>query len=124
MFSGASPIIFERTRILRENMTDSEIKLWQRLKGNQLLFRFKPQHPAGIFILDFYCHKLKLGIEVDGDIHLTQKESDAGRSEELQLYGIKIILFKNKEIFQNEEMVINTIKKEIDLRVKELNAQE
>ena len=54
-------------------MTEGEKILWQRLNKSQLLgFRFKAQHPIGRFIVDFYCHKAMLVIEVDGDIHYSE----------------------------------------------------
>ena len=65
--------------------------------------RFKAQHPIDIFIADFYCHKLKLIIEVDGGIHKTieQKEYDLGRTQELERFGLKVIRFTNHQI-ENE----------------------
>ncbi len=83
MFYNAKPHIFEKAKMLRKYMTNSELILWERLKGKQLLgFRFRPQHPIDIFIADFYCHPLKLVIEVDGGIHKTadQREYDIGRT--------------------------------------------
>ena len=120
MFYGASPLLFERARVLRENMTDAENKLWHRLSKNQLGVRFKPQHPAASFILDFYCHSLKLAIELDGDSHLQQKEYDASRSEELQQYGIEVIRFSNEEMNNNEELVITKINEAIKHRKHQL----
>lgn len=69
MFYGASSALFAKAKQLRENMTPSELLLWQELKENKLGVRFKPQHPLKYFIADFYCHQLKLVIEVDGEIH-------------------------------------------------------
>ncbi len=82
MFYGAGPEIFAKAKILRQKMTTAEKLLWQRLKENQLGYRFKPQHPIDIFIADFYCHALKLVIEVDGQIHDHQKDYDEGRTTE------------------------------------------
>ena len=98
MFYGAKPEIFERARLLREEMTDAEKLLWSHLKENKMGLRFKPQHPAGNFILDFYCHVLKLAIELDGPIHLGQSESDQSRTEELEEYGIQVIRFNNNQL--------------------------
>ncbi|GAB4246991.1 MAG: hypothetical protein Tsb0034_26070 [Ekhidna sp.] len=70
MFYGATPSIFEKAKMLRQNMTRQELILWKELSANKLLgLRFKAQHPIGNFIADFYCHKLKLVIEIDGDSH-------------------------------------------------------
>ena len=106
MFYGAKPYLFERARELRENMTGAERKLWLRLNKNQLGVRFKPQHPAGSFILDFYCHALLLAIEVDGNIHLRQSEYDQSRSDELEKFGIHLIRFTNNEVENEIEEVI------------------
>jgi len=112
MFYNAKPIIFERAKALRENMTLSEQKLWEHLKGKQILgFRFRPQHPIDIFIADFYCHPLLLVIEVDGGIHKSndQREYDIGREAEIEKWGIKVIRFSNEEIEHDFDMVINKI---------------
>ena len=67
MFYGAGPILFEFAKNLRNNQTEAEQYLWNYLKGNQILnVRFKRQHPVLYFVADFYCHKAKLVIEIDG----------------------------------------------------------
>ena len=112
MFYNAKPHIFEKAKALRNNMTDTELILWQKLKGKQILgLRFRPQHPIDIFIADFYCHPLKLVIEVDGGFHLSteQKEYDIGRTGELNYWGIEVIRFTNYEIEMNIKQVIKEI---------------
>lgn len=70
LFYGASHLIMSRARELRKKMTPSEKTLWEYLKNKQLLgLRFRRQHPIDIFIVDFYCHNIKLVIELDSDIH-------------------------------------------------------
>ena len=101
MFYNAKPHIFEKAKALRNNMTNSELTLWEKLKGKQMLgLRFRPQHPIDIIIADFYCHPIKLVIEIDGGIHKTteQKEYDIGRTAELNYLGIEVIRFTNEEI--------------------------
>ena len=81
MFYGASPITFDKARLLRNNMTKAEQILWDKLKDRNVFKpRFRRQHPIGIFIVDFYCHEYKLAIEIDGEIHLKKeaKEYDDG----------------------------------------------
>jgi len=112
MFYNAKPHIFEKAKVLRDNMTPSELVLWERLKGKQICgLRFRPQHPIDIFIADFYCHPIRLVIEVDGGIHKTtaQKEYDIGREAELSEWGIHVIRFANDEIENNIEDVIGQI---------------
>jgi cyclase len=69
MFLGADRLIFENAKELRKNLTHSELLLWGYLKQKPFGYKFRRQHPLGIYIADFYCHALKLVIEVDGSIH-------------------------------------------------------
>jgi very-short-patch-repair endonuclease len=110
MFYDASGDLFEKARNLRRNMTFAEKLLWERLKENKLLVRFKPQHPIDIFVADFYCHEVKLVIELDGEIHNYQKEKDEARTSELGNYDITVIRFKNSEVINDIESVIAKIK--------------
>lgn len=104
-------------------MTNPELILWERLKGKQMLgFRFRPQHPIDIFIADFYCHPLKLVIEVDGGIHKTkeQREYDIGRTGELNAWGIEVIRFTNEEIENDISQVLKEIERVCKSRLSEL----
>ena len=119
MFYGATPVIFERARSMRLNMTAAEEKLWSILRNKQMLgLRFKAQHPINQFIADFYCHKIKLVIEADGDIHKDGqiKERDKGRTDELKNFGIEVIRFTNDQILNEIEMV----KTKIEEKCREL----
>ncbi len=70
MFYGAQPIIFELAKQLRDRQTYAELHLWDHLKLlNIPNIRFKRQHTVLNFIADFYCHKAKLIIEIDGGYH-------------------------------------------------------
>ena len=88
MFYGASPDLFYKAKRLRENMTLPEKILWEYLKESKLNVRFKAQDPIDIFIADFYCHALKLIIEINGEIDDNQIEKDEARSNELENYQI------------------------------------
>jgi len=123
MFYGAKPHIFLYAKKLRENMTGAELKLWETLKKNKISgLRFRAQHPIDIFIVDFYCHPLKLVIEVDGGIHLSKehKEYDCSRTEELEKFGIKVIRFANDRVMNHIEDVANEIQKVVNSRMNEL----
>ncbi len=123
MFYNAKPHIFEKAKALRNNMTNSELTLWEKLKGKQMLgLRFRPQHPIDVFIADFYCHPIKLVIEVDGGIHKTteQKEFDIGRTAELNYWGIEVIRFTNEEIENKVNQVIKGIEQTCIKRQSEL----
>lgn len=105
------PELTEMARKLRNNSTKAEIILWISLKGNQRQgFDFHRQKPIGRFILDFYCPKLQLGIEVDGSSHVNP-EKDRQRELLLESYGIQIIRFSNDQILQHASKVIEIIDK-------------
>ena len=94
MFYGASKNIFLRAIELRNNMTLAEKLLWEELKRKEIFIaRFKRQHPIDIFVVDFYCHKHKLAIEVDGEIHLKEEvqEYDDGRSHDIEMVKQRIL---------------------------------
>jgi very-short-patch-repair endonuclease len=81
-YFGASMDLIAKARVLRKNMTPAESILWDHLRRKALEgYRFRRQHPAGRFILDFYCHPLRLAIELDGSVHHLpeQAEYDADR---------------------------------------------
>ena len=123
MFYNAKPHIFEKAKMLRKNMTATEQVLWEKLKGKKMLgLRFRPQHPIDIFIADFYCHPLRLVIEVDGGIHKSnnQKEYDLGREGELENWGIKAIRYTNEEFENDIDKVIKLIENVCRQRQSEL----
>jgi len=118
MYCRAKPVTLETASLLRKRMTYSESLLWEKLKGKQLLgLRFRRQHPIDMFIVDFYCHKAKLVIEIDGEIHLDQIEYDDGREAEIEKYNIKIIRFTNDEVNNNIKVVIQKIESVIKERL-------
>lgn len=118
MFYGAKRSIFQNAEVLRKDMTIAEKKLWERLNKSQLGVRFKAQHPIDIFIADFYCHKFKLVVEIDGGIHETQKEYDEGRTAELEIWGLTIIRFCNEEVMNDIEKVLERIKSHLNTTPK------
>ena len=120
MFYGASNILFERAKALRENMTHAELVLWEYLRQHPLGYKFRRQHPLGIYIVDFYCHKLKLVIEVDGSVHGEPevRDVDIERQRLLELDGLKVIRFTNEEVLKKKEVVIEKINLLINQLVK------
>jgi len=116
MFYGASPNTFDKARLLRNNMTEAEKIVWDKLKNRKVFkARFRRQHPVGSFIVDFYCHEYKLAIEIDGEIHLKTEvnEYDDGRTHDIEKFGIKILRFTNNEVFTNLNKIIVEILKTI-----------
>ena len=117
MWKGAPSDSFTKAQFLRRNETKAEKLLWEKLRNNQLEgLKFRRQHPVNIYIADFYCHKFKLIIELDGDYHdqEEQKQKDEVRTEVLRLNDLKIIRFKNEEVEQDINQVLITIKNKIE----------
>ena len=117
MWKGAPSDSFSKAQFLRRNETKAEKLLWEKLRNNQLEgLKFRRQHPVNIYIADFYCHKFKLIIELDGDYHNQeeQKQKDEVRTEVLRLNDLNIIRFKNEEVEQDINQVLTTIKNKIE----------
>jgi len=117
MFYESSPVIFENAKRLRNEPTPSEIIFWSLLKQYFSNFKFKRQHPVSRYIADFYCHKLKLVIEIDGGIHLTEdaKNNDRLRDEFMRSLDLKIIRFTNDEVCKRGEFVVEKLTDFIEL---------
>jgi imidazole glycerol-phosphate synthase subunit HisF len=111
MFEGANRFLFARAKELRGKMTDAEIFLWVYLKKGINGFKFRRQHPIGLYIADFYCHKAKLIIEVDGSIHnlVDVVASDRSRQNDLEKWGYNVIRFTNSQVIKNIETVLSQI---------------
>jgi very-short-patch-repair endonuclease len=113
MWKGASPRIFANAQKLRENATEAEEFLWLALRENQLEgYKFRRQHPLSKYIADFYCHKLKLVIEIDGGYHQTKEQMllDEERTTAIEFQGLKVVRFTNEEVLLNLPEVLNKIK--------------
>jgi very-short-patch-repair endonuclease len=111
MHYGASPKLFDLAEELRARMTQAEEILWNVIKINKWHIKFKRQHPIANYIADFYCHNVKLVIELDGGYHENKevKIYDAARENDIKGYGIRILRFKNEEVLNNIEGVLTTI---------------
>ncbi len=91
-------------------MTQAETKLWKRLRANQLKgLHFRRQQVIFGFIVDFYCHKYKLIVEIDGDVHDNREELDLARENILIQNGFRIIRFKNSQVENNIEEVLTKV---------------
>lgn len=113
MYYGAGPLLFEKAKKLRSNLTHAEVVLWGYLRTNPLGFKFRRQHPAGIYVVDFYCHAKKLVVEVDGNIHdkVDVKQHDKKRQKDLEEWGLNVIRFSNDDVELRLETVIEQIEK-------------
>src|SRR3972149_5613591 len=91
----------QRAKELRREMTPAKKILWQELRGNKLGVHFRRQQVIAGFIVDFYCHKVALVVEVDGDIHDLQQEEDARREKVLREMGLRVVRFGNEEVVRD-----------------------
>ena len=100
------------SRDLRNNMTDAEQMLWQRLRRKQILgLQFYRQKPILNFIVDFYCPAANLVIECDGGQHYTAEglEADRLRDEALAQLGLKVLRFDNGQVIRQIDGVVEAI---------------
>ena len=100
------------SRDLRENMTDAEILLWSRLRNRQVLdLRFYRQRPLLSYIVDFYCHQIKLVIECDGSQHFEAEHAslDKNRDGKLNEHGICVLRFDNFQVLSQIDSVMQVI---------------
>ncbi len=107
----------EKARYLRQVETEVEKLLWEELRNNKLGEKFRRQHPIGPFVLDFYCPRFKLAIELDGAYHFKEegKKYDQMRTEFLAANKIKVLRLKNDEIMKSIGKVLQTIKERITI---------
>ncbi len=104
----------ERRQGLRNNQTEAEKILWKFISKNKILgLRFLRQYSTGPYILDFYCPKIRLGIELDGKIHEKNKIYDKDRENYLDSLDINIIRFQNEDVLNNTNKVLNDLQNKI-----------
>ena len=109
MHAGASARIFQKAEMLRNKMTIQEKKMWNFLKKKPLGYKFRRQHPFGIYILDFYCHSKRLSIEIDGKNHAHQIDYDKERTQFINCFRVEEIRFLNENIFNNFDKIEKVI---------------
>ena len=99
-----------RAKELRQQMTVAEKILWQHLRANQLNgWHFRRQRVIDGFIVDFYCHRARLVIEVDGEIHEQQLEYDQERDRVLTARGLRVLRIRNDEVMRDLDGVLTRI---------------
>ncbi len=118
-FTGYNRKMRERARELRRNMTAQEKHLWYDYLSSYDVKIYRQRSISG-FIVDFYCSKVKLAIEIDGSQHYTEEgaEYDSERSIVLKKYGVETIRFSNLDIDRNFEGVCQEIDSIIKERMK------
>ena len=114
--------LLDFAKFLRKNMTPEEKHLWYDFLRSYPVKIYK-QRIIDNFIADFYCHKAKLVIELDGSQHYTPegKSYDAARTEVLERYGLHVIRFYNSDINERFEGVCYMIDKVIQERILTLS---
>ena len=115
--------IFINAKALRNRETFAEKLLWSRLRNNKLGYHFRRQHPLSRYVVDFYCHTLKLVIEVDGSIHSDPIViiEDKNKEESIVSYGLEVIRYTNNAIIKDVDAVLQEIKNKITLIEKGRN---
>ncbi|MBS1494641.1 MAG: endonuclease domain-containing protein [Bacteroidetes bacterium] len=108
----------EARKFLRNNSTKAEQLLWDEIKNKKFHgIKFRRQYSVDRYILDFYSIELRLGIELDGEVHDDKDaiEYDKIRTNYLKQRKIKVIRFSNEEIYKSIDNVLNKIKNEIEI---------
>ncbi|HAB53362.1 MAG: hypothetical protein A2455_02845 [Ignavibacteria bacterium RIFOXYC2_FULL_35_16] len=107
----------EKRRILRTNMTFCERLVWVFLRKKQYGYRFLRQYSVDHYVIDFYCPKLKLAVEIDGDVHEQedQKKYDEVRQKYLEEFGIKFVRITNEELLGNPNKAFEKIENVISI---------
>ena len=117
-YNTADPRVYVHLKDARKELllkpTCVESILWYYLRNKKTGYKIRRQHVIDKYVVDFACLSKKLVIEIDGGIHLRQKEKDELRTLDLNNIGYKVIRFSNDEVFDNAELVAQKIKKELN----------
>jgi len=117
-----NPKLRVRAREMRNSSTKGEIKFWcELLRKGQSGYQFYRQKIINNYIVDFYCAKLKLVIEIDGSSHDEKAEYDKHRDEALNSLGLRVIHYNDLSVLSNFSIIEKSFKKEIENRAKELS---
>jgi very-short-patch-repair endonuclease len=114
----ANPYVYAHIKDARKNLlkspTCAEHILWDYLRNRKTGYKIRRQHVIDKYVVDFVCLTKKLVIEIDGGIHLQQKEKDELRTKDLNSIGYKVIRFTNDEVYDHAGLVALKIKEELD----------
>jgi very-short-patch-repair endonuclease len=116
-----NPPLKERAREMRNNSTRGEIKFWCELLRNRMTgYQFYRQRPIDKYIVDFYCAKLQLVVEVDGTSHIGKEEYDLKREKDLMSHDLKILHYDDLVVLNNFHIIEKDFFEQIIIREKEL----
>jgi very-short-patch-repair endonuclease len=104
-----NPSLKEKARLLRIKCTSSETLLWSKIRRKSFGFEFHRQVPIDEYIVDFYCHELRLAIEIDGSSHDNKYEYDSYRQRKLENLGVRFIRFDDYDVKRNVNDVIRAL---------------
>jgi very-short-patch-repair endonuclease len=112
----------DTARKLRETQTPAETKLWRLLRDRRFHeFKFRRQYPLGPYVADFYCAKIRIIVELDGDSHATRKPYDRERDEWISAQDIRVLRYYNSDVHENIFEVMEAILKACRERSTELS---
>jgi very-short-patch-repair endonuclease len=112
-----SPKLLNFARDMRKHPTDAEAKLWSILRGRTLAgFKFRRQYQIAGYILDFYCARGRLAVELDGGQHADADaaEYDRRRTERLTEHGIRVLRFSDRDLLKETQLVAEEILRQLD----------
>ena len=106
----------EFARRLRQDQTDAERSLWQRLRNGALGVKFRRQHPLASYVLDFCCLSHRLVVELDGDQHAEAEAvlRDEKRDQTLRQLGFRVVRFGNRQVLTEPTVVLDAIRALLD----------
>jgi|ERR1035437_169934 very-short-patch-repair endonuclease len=104
-----NPDLKEKARRLRINCTPSETLLWSKIRRKSFGYEFHRQVPIDEYIVDFFCHELRLAIEVDGSSHINKYKYDLRRQKKLESFGVRFVRFEDDDVKRNVNDVIRAL---------------
>lgn len=105
-------------RSLRSVGNLAEALLWRELKAKKLGVQFLRQRPISDYVVDFYCEKLRLAIEIDGISHDSKIEQDIFRQRVLESQGVRVLRFLDSDVRHNMESIVRAIRECIKSSVR------
>ena len=116
-----NPNLQDRAREMRNNSTKSEIKFWcELIRKKETGYQFYRQKVIDNYIVDYYCAKLKLVVEIDGESHEGKGEYDKNRDDILNSYGLKVLHYNDSTVLNNFQLVEKDFKEQLKFRESEL----
>jgi imidazole glycerol-phosphate synthase subunit HisF len=112
MYHNASKHLMDRATALRQRETKAEQAFWKMVRENQIKgYKFRRQHALSCYVVDFYCHKLQLVIELDGSIHDLEEiiEKDITRQKAIESLGLRVYRFSNSDVLEHPSKVIQRL---------------